>query len=683
MKYSAVGTVVADTSSAEKIVESLSKVAVHGAPFDSHVWGPPHKRECLDGTRTRILEEIETTLQASNSTLIWLSGSPGIGKSAIAHTIASRLKDKSRLAGTFFFSRKHGDMPGMASLDFFAPTLAYQISNSEHLAKDDVVRAIRSDPAILDPRKPLADQIRELLVKPLQNLRVSWGHSESKVLVIDAIDACKERIRELILCLSNFLRQPRIPHLHIVITSRPLYTIDDAFEAIGSEQSIHHIALDDVDVAEAHKDLCLFFEHALERSYRNHGLEYHELGPEDEIIRCLADRANGRFGTASTMMRFLETRHDDDEVSYDIDEKLNIMKDPGDAYLHPTQIFCFYEFIIKASENPTRAYQHLSTVVNLAEPLAIFYLQKLLGSSESDLLSILVSLSPTVNVPADDSRAVEVLHMKSLREFLSHHSSSSSSRASQLLAQSSLRMMKNSFMRQSGLKDELQRMVAKIIIEAGPQSDLQSDNILIIFLELCLAQSCSKTVRATAWYHEYMRSGAGAPCSAPSRAQPCDMSEDISKARLALQDFRAKYEFRDLHVFDLLAKLQALPEMLFILILLAIRHTHPSASHHIGCIDESLSSRMPPAFINFMRYVWKGTEQSLNSSTALKHACQYWSVYLSQAPMNVDGYLCNYLRAFWQDKLLSWFERQWYLEGLESCTAILNIAQTIDFKLKL
>ncbi|KAG1798055.1 uncharacterized protein HD556DRAFT_1232676 [Suillus plorans] len=524
MIYSAVRTVVADTSSEEKIFESLSAVVVHHALYDCPKWGP---RDCLDGTCTKILEEIETALQAESSTLIWLSGSPGTGKSAIAHTIASRLKKKSKLAGTFFFSRQHKDIPGMASLDFFAPTLAYQISRSKHLAKDAVIQSIRSDPIILDPRRSFTEQIQGLLVKPLQNLQVSWRHLEPKAFVIDAIDACEEgRICEFISCLSNLLHQPHIPHLHIVITSRPLHAIDDAFEAIGCEESIHHIALDDVDVTE---DLRLLFKCALEKSYRHHGLEYHGLESDDQTILCLADRASGRFRGASMMIRFLET-DDDDEVPCNLDEKIDLMKDPGDAYLDSTQIFRFYEFVINLSENPNRAYRHLSTVVNLAKPLAILHLRKLLGSSESDLLSVLASLSPIVSVPVDDSRPVEVLHIESLREFLSQHPSSSC--ASQLLAQSSLRTMRSSFLRQSGLKDELQQM---------------------------------------------------------------------------------------------------------------------------------------------------GSERNFSSSPALRHACQYWGWYLSQDSTAVDKRLRIFLRTFWQDKLLSWFERQWYLEGLESCIAILTVAQTIDF----
>jgi hypothetical protein len=158
------------------------------------------------------------------------------------------------------------------------------------------------------------------------------------------------------------------------------------------------------------------------------------------------------------------------------------------------------------------------------------------------------------------------------------------------------------------------------------------------------------------------------------------MSEDISKAQLALKDFQAKPEFRNLHVFELLSTLQALPKMLIIVILLAIRHAHPPGSHNINSIDGSDDeSDMPPALKHFIQHVREGSERNLSSSPALKHACQYWGWYLSRDSTVVDDHLRTFLRAFWRDKLLSWFERQWYLEGLESCITILNVAQTIDF----
>jgi len=175
--------------------------------------------------------------------------------------------------------------------------------------------------------------------------------------------------------------------------------------------------------------------------------------------------------------------------------------------------------------------------------------------------------------------------------------------------------------------------------------------------------------------YPYAQSGPGTCCPTTSHVQCCSMSEDIPKARLALKNFQAKSEFHDLQVFELLRELQAQPEMLFIGILWAIRHAHPLASHENG----SSTPYIPAELVAFMQCIRKGSEQSLYTSTALKHACRHWSSYLSKAPTVTDGPLRTLLRGFWKNKLLSWFERQWYLGGLESCIAILHVVQTIDF----
>ena len=465
-------TLVADTTNDEAIFRSLSASAAMDALYDSQLWDPQETRECLPGTRGSIFRQIEQALDASSNTIIWLSGSPGTGKSAIAHTVARSLSTQSRLAGTFFFSSKYKHLSGMAGLGVFVSTLAYQFAKSKPIAKDCVFNAIRSDPAILDPMKPLAAQFKKLLVPPLGSMLI--GCSKPKVIVIDAIDACEERrIFELVSCLSNLLRESHIQKLHIFIASRR--HLDAAVKkAIGDVLLAHPIVLDDAGIAEVREEICLFLKHALDRSYRNHSVEYPEPFLADETIRCLADRANGRFGTASMMMRFL----DSDDVPCTFGDKLDMMKDPGYRYLPPTKIYCFYEFIINSSENPSRTYRHLSTVVHLAEPLAPIQLQKLLG--ESDLLPILVSSSPIVSVPADDSRPVEILHEKSLRAFLSQHSS----HAFQLLAHSSLRMMKGAFQRQSDLKSILERMRIQIPVEIDLQSKHVGDYVMNIYAVL-------------------------------------------------------------------------------------------------------------------------------------------------------------------------------------------------------
>jgi hypothetical protein len=64
--------------------------------------------ECMDGTREDIMAEIDEwcdNLDAS-SNILWISGFPGVGKSAIARKLATRLKSLHRFGSSFFFQRE-------------------------------------------------------------------------------------------------------------------------------------------------------------------------------------------------------------------------------------------------------------------------------------------------------------------------------------------------------------------------------------------------------------------------------------------------------------------------------------------------------------------------------------------------------------------------------------------------
>ena len=66
---------------------------------------PLHK-PCMEGTRTAILHKIEDEIKNVNGpNMIWIRGSPGVGKSALAASIASRLEDRKRHAISFRFDR--------------------------------------------------------------------------------------------------------------------------------------------------------------------------------------------------------------------------------------------------------------------------------------------------------------------------------------------------------------------------------------------------------------------------------------------------------------------------------------------------------------------------------------------------------------------------------------------------
>ncbi|KAG1726593.1 hypothetical protein EDB19DRAFT_1944791 [Suillus lakei] len=115
---------------------------------------------------------------------IWLNGLASVGKTSVAFTIAEELKAVKRLAATFFFSHKHAQKAAT-----IIPTIAFQLAIAFPL---------------LSPGKSHADQMWELVIKPLQILQFC---EEPYTIIIDALDEClsSEEAARLVTLLTDAL----------------------------------------------------------------------------------------------------------------------------------------------------------------------------------------------------------------------------------------------------------------------------------------------------------------------------------------------------------------------------------------------------------------------------------------------------------------------------------------------
>jgi hypothetical protein len=77
------------------------------------------------------------------------AGSPGIGKTAIAKSIAIDLHGQRRLAASFFFDKSR-NRPGTASLEMFVNTIASQLADFCPLYRSEIVRILSSNRAALN-----------------------------------------------------------------------------------------------------------------------------------------------------------------------------------------------------------------------------------------------------------------------------------------------------------------------------------------------------------------------------------------------------------------------------------------------------------------------------------------------------------------------------------------------------
>ncbi|KAG1791647.1 uncharacterized protein BJ212DRAFT_1544527 [Suillus subaureus] len=94
----------------------------------------------------------------------------GVGKSAVAFTVAEKMRDlkmtegarkEKWLRGTFFFLHKHMKC---CTTGYFFVMLAYRLACNFSSIWGDVNRAIIENPTLLDPDKSLWDQMEALFL---------------------------------------------------------------------------------------------------------------------------------------------------------------------------------------------------------------------------------------------------------------------------------------------------------------------------------------------------------------------------------------------------------------------------------------------------------------------------------------------------------------------------------------
>ncbi|KAG1774635.1 hypothetical protein EV702DRAFT_521224 [Suillus placidus] len=465
--------------------EKLSQVTVKGAEYDSRERQPHPK--CLKGTRVDLLDYIYGLLQKKEKNrLIWLHGTAGVGKSAVAFTVAEKMrglkmteetKIEKRLGGTFFFSRKHTKR---RTTGYFFATLAYQLAINFPSVRGDVNRAIIENPALLDPDKSLRDQMEALFLRPLRKLLLRLRECPPLVFVIDALDECtpeslesesldeptaESELADLISLLGEALCEPDLPIIHILLTSRPEEHIRKAMQTEEMRPLVCEIpvktsgkgvaATISLDGADVDNDIYIFLQH----SFRELGSRHSDFPqPSVDQLARLASRAGRRFIVASTMMKFIDDRNHDPR------DRLELMLELTSKMLPGTEVYKLYDRILSTCADPTLAYLHLSVVAALTDPLPLSQISKLLGPGQGrDVETVLTQLRSIINVPTDISLPVNIYH-SSVRDYVSHRSNCSLRQVRyiasphSLLALSSFRLMMQDLPDRTALLDALSEL---------------------------------------------------------------------------------------------------------------------------------------------------------------------------------------------------------------------------------
>jgi hypothetical protein len=259
--------------------------------------------KCHPSTRERILQRILNWVESDScERILWLSGSAGTGKSAIAQTVSERCQRDGRLAATFFFFRTSSERNTSERL---VATLAYQIALSVPGAKEFIANAVEDDLSVFS--KDINSQLFQLIIRPLTLAAQGWDSTQQSLVIIDGLDECIEERQQtdILSAICNAFMTHELP-LRFLICSRPEHSIEMRFERSDLESATARLVVDmDNTVTQ---DITIFLEAEFSRIHREQCIQ-ETLWPSEDVIQSLAERASGQFIYASTIIKFIDDRH--------------------------------------------------------------------------------------------------------------------------------------------------------------------------------------------------------------------------------------------------------------------------------------------------------------------------------------------------------------------------------------
>jgi len=225
----------------------------------------------------------------------WINGSPGIGKTSLAHSICARLHDQKQLAGAFFCRR---DDPNLSDPKNVLPTLIYKLAEIFPPFRKIVANCLRDDPNLTPESMK-----RSLFLDLLDN--VPKHPKDFLVFVIDAFDECGDDLSRPRLLKLLTGAATRASWLKIIITSRPEADIRQFFTQSS------YLGYDLATDQEASGDIRTFARSVFDPVGRKRRLS--APWPEESLLDKIISRANGLFIFIKTLARALKHCEDPTE----------------------------------------------------------------------------------------------------------------------------------------------------------------------------------------------------------------------------------------------------------------------------------------------------------------------------------------------------------------------------------
>ena len=369
-----------------------------------------NRNGCLKGTRESVLTEIEHwTEDFERSPIFWLNGLAGTGKSTIAQTVAEMLFADGYLGASFFCSTGVEDR---SNLQLIFPTLAFQLAQQYPEFRSSLIPLLQSNPDLT--HESLRDQMQKFLIEPLQSTDIST------VIVIDALDECRDDEPESAILLVRGKLVSGLPGVKLFITSRPEMHIMSGFRGPLLKKSTDTFILHDVEPRTIDSDIRHFFKHELPKLPRRP-----EDWPTGAHLDSLCQRAAGFFIYAVATLNFLKHKFklpsdrldiimsSPESTAYEGTTKLEVYNNLDSLYMSILrEAFCQND-----SEDDSTVRSVLSAVILVVNPLSSSEIATLLHINRNELVPLLDSIQSLLILRDDIDHPIRPFH-KSFPDFI-------------------------------------------------------------------------------------------------------------------------------------------------------------------------------------------------------------------------------------------------------------------------
>ncbi|KAJ8095436.1 hypothetical protein PM082_023206 [Marasmius tenuissimus] len=345
---------------------------------------------------------------------LFVTGAAGVGKTAIAMTVAEACEEEDALVSSFFFFRSD---PKRNNPKALVLTIAHDILSTIPSVRPLIEERVLKRPRILEAR--LEDQFRELVLNPI--LRSNSMEPPSSplvptIVILDGLNECGDERTQL--RILNIIRDAaqHAPHfpLRFLICSRREAWIKEVFDT-KRFRTLSKVIL----VGEASEDIIKYCRHHFREIITNpkyKQVRFPKSWPAEQVLRTLVDRSCSQFVYVATVIKFitLAGNHPVNKLRLILDNSPT--NRPGGSPFPELDVL--YHTILEATSEPEEVHAILVAILVLRDYLSPTpaHIELLLGLSSGQVDLTLRGMHSVLRIHSW-ADAIQ-LHHTSFRDYL-------------------------------------------------------------------------------------------------------------------------------------------------------------------------------------------------------------------------------------------------------------------------